>query len=54
MVVARFLSRMFPSLKRIGTERDEEGYDDLDETQMREQAEAIGFHTVWKRYFRTF
>lgn len=48
MVVARILSGMFPSLKRIATERDEEGYDDLNEAQMREQAEVIGFHTLWK------
>ncbi|KAJ7144099.1 hypothetical protein C8R44DRAFT_725086 [Mycena epipterygia] len=35
-------------LSEPATEREEEEYDDLDEAQMIEQAEAIGFHNLWK------
>ncbi|KAF7374130.1 hypothetical protein MSAN_00294300 [Mycena sanguinolenta] len=46
MPVARFLSAIFPALKRIMTSRD--GLDNEDEDELHLHGEAIEFHDLWK------
>ncbi|KAJ6494461.1 hypothetical protein C8R45DRAFT_177094 [Mycena sanguinolenta] len=46
MPVARFLSVIFPDLKRITTSRD--GLDNEDPEELRLHGEAITFHDLWK------
>ncbi|KAJ7196089.1 hypothetical protein GGX14DRAFT_474058, partial [Mycena pura] len=46
MPVARFLSAIFPELKRITTSRD--GFDNRDPEELRSHGEAIAFHDSWK------
>jgi hypothetical protein len=44
--VARFLSAIFPDLKRITTSRD--GLDNEEPEELRLHDEAIAFHHLWK------
>ncbi|KAJ7126028.1 hypothetical protein C8R44DRAFT_733946 [Mycena epipterygia] len=46
--VARLLSAVFPNLKDIGTDREDQDNEDLDEGKMVRYDQAITFHNLWK------